>query len=437
MQDEHVRSTWKMTRNPVEKTGQFMNSMQPSEAPIRNDRVLRRESFHLTVQGRSLEVQRIGGLHAHAPELVFLHEGLGSISHWKDFPERVAAATGCPVTVYSRYGSGDSDILTEARRVAYMHREALDSLPELLAQLHIENPILIGHSDDASIALIHAGAGNCVRALVLLAPHVFVEDLSVNGIAQARTNFETTNLPEKLARHHLDAARTFWGWNNIWLHPDFRAWNIEEYLPRITCPILAIQGLDDQYGTMAQVKAIAKHSGGPVEILPLADCWHSPQRDQPEVVLAAIAEFVKRIRGNKRDSTAPKVVAANAATNAVANYRASQCEPFRTVRTFTEPSTVTRLTYPIAPGVPATYSKSVDSELHSFSMDPCPVNTALRQRARNSLGFSPTYFSKNTSWAGPPLRVTGTALDPSLNRERTPVNKSRSSVGLICEIDTS
>ena len=135
--------------------------------------------------------------------------------------------------------------------------------------------------------------------MVLLAPHVFVEDLSVASIAQAKTSFETTSLPEKLARHHRDAALTFWGWNNIWLHPDFRAWNIEEYLPRITCPILAIQGLDDQYGTMAQVKAIARQSGGPVEILPLAESRHSPQRDQPEAVLAAIVRFVNQISRDK------------------------------------------------------------------------------------------------------------------------------------------
>jgi pimeloyl-ACP methyl ester carboxylesterase len=129
----------------------------------------------------------------------------------------------------------------------------------------------------------------------LLAPHVFVEELSLTSIAQAKTTFETTNLPEKLGRHHRDAARTFWGWNDIWLHPDFRRWNIEEYLPRISCPILAIQGIEDEYGTMAQVQAIARQSRGPVEILPLAQCRHSPQRDQPDIVLAAIAKFLKQI----------------------------------------------------------------------------------------------------------------------------------------------
>jgi pimeloyl-ACP methyl ester carboxylesterase len=252
----------------------------------------------VAAHGRELEVQRIVGATCSAPELVFLHEGLGSVSHWKDFPARVAVETGCPVTIYSRYGCGNSDLLNEDRAVSYMHDEALHALPDLLAQLHIENPILIGHSDGASIALIHAGAHHPVRGLVLLAPHVFVEELSVTSIAEAKTKFETTNLPEKLARHHRDAARTFWGWNRIWLHPDFRSWNIEEYLPRITCPILVIQGLNDQYGTMAQVQAIVQQAGGPVEVLPLAECKHSPQRDQADSTLAAIVRFVRQIAGN-------------------------------------------------------------------------------------------------------------------------------------------
>src|SRR6266567_4226140 len=197
--------------------------MQPLESSPRKHRSRRqKDTFHITVQGRSLKVERIPGLRSHVPELIFLHEGLGSVSHWKDFPTRVAANTGSPVTVYSRYGSGQSDLLTEPRAVTYMHDEALLSLPDLLAQLHIENPILIGHSDGASIALIHSGALDRVRGLVLLAPHVFVEDLSVASIAAAKAKFETTNLPEKLARHHRDAAGTFWGWNNVWLHPDFR-----------------------------------------------------------------------------------------------------------------------------------------------------------------------------------------------------------------------
>ena len=202
------------------------------------------QSFHIKVQGRNIEVHRISGS---GPELIFLHEGLGSVSHWKDFPTRVADATGCPVTVYSRYGSGNSDLLDEDRAVSYMHDEALTILPDLIAQLKIVNPVLVGHSDGGSIALIYAGSHDGLRGLVLLAPHVFVEDLSVTSIAEAKVKFETTNLSEKLARHHKDATRTFWGWNNVWLHPQIFAAGISKNsCPRISCPILAIQGLDDQ-----------------------------------------------------------------------------------------------------------------------------------------------------------------------------------------------
>ena len=256
------------------------------------------QTLTLDVCGHRLEVVRIRGAREDAPELVFLHEGLGSVSLWKDFPARVAEATGCPVTVYSRYGSGNSDLLKEPRTVRYMHDEALQSLPELLSQLKVENPILVGHSDGGSIAIIYAGVHDRVRGLVLLAPHVFVEDLTVASIAEAKAKFENTNLPEKLARHHREAAQTFWGWNDIWLHPQFRSWNIEEYLPRISCPVLVIQGLDDQYGTMAQVEAIRRQSGGPVEVLVLEDCQHSPQRDQPENVIEAVGKFVAAVRGN-------------------------------------------------------------------------------------------------------------------------------------------
>jgi pimeloyl-ACP methyl ester carboxylesterase len=270
----------------------------PQNGPDKANATIISHPITCAVQGHSLEVERISRADARGPELVFVHEGLGSVSHWKDFPARVATATGSAVTVYSRYGSGNSDVLTEPRAITYMHDEALLVLPELLAKLGIENPILVGHSDGASIALIHAGAQDHVRGLVVLAPHVFVEDLSVKSIAEAKVKFETTNLREKLSRHHRDAARTFWGWNNIWLDPEFRRWNIEEYLPRITCPILAIQGLDDQYGTMAQVDAIRQQSGGPVEVLVLAKCRHSPQRDQADATLGAIAKFVKMLRGD-------------------------------------------------------------------------------------------------------------------------------------------
>ncbi len=228
--------------------------------------------------------------------LVFLHEGLGSASLWRDFPAAVANNTGYPALVYSRYGYGGSDVLRAPRGVDYMHREALDVLPTLCAELGIENPVLVGHSDGASIALIHAGAGRWpVRALVLEAAHVFVEDVSISSIEAAKTAYNTTDLPQKLARHHADADKTFFGWNDIWLDPAFRTWNIENYLAAIACPTLVIQGEDDEYGTADQVTAIRDQVTGPVEIHMLAACGHSPHRDQPARTLDATVAFLKTL----------------------------------------------------------------------------------------------------------------------------------------------
>jgi pimeloyl-ACP methyl ester carboxylesterase len=253
----------------------------------------------LTVAGHRLEFAWFNPsparLRQDAPVLVFLHEGLGSLAMWKDFPAQVAEATGCRTLVYSRYGYGKSDRLQDARNVDYMHSEALDVLPEVLRQLDIDNPILVGHSDGASIALIHAGAAQSqLSGLVLLAPHVFVEDLTVASIAQAKIAYQTTDLPARLARYHDDPDNTFWGWNDIWLHPEFRHWNIESFLPRIDCPILAIQGEDDEYGTMAQIDSIMRHVAQ-VDVLKLAGCRHSPHRDKTEEVTRAILRFVERV----------------------------------------------------------------------------------------------------------------------------------------------
>lgn len=179
-----------------------------------------------------------------------------------------------------------------------MHDEALDVLPEFLRRLGIERPILLGHSDGASIALIYAGTHDQVKGLILLAPHVFVEPLTVASIAEAKERFKVTNLPEKLARHHEDSVATFWGWNDIWLHPDFLHWNIEEYLPKINCPILAIQGKDDEYGTMRQLQAIQRQVYGPFEQVVLDQCKHSPHRDQPDGALSAIARFVTKLKSD-------------------------------------------------------------------------------------------------------------------------------------------
>lgn len=246
----------------------------------------------IAVAGRSLETASIEG---EEPALVFLHEGLGSIRQWRDFPERVARATGQRALVYDRYGYGQSDVLAEERvGTDFMHWEALVVLPELLAKLGIRNPVLIGHSDGASIALIHAGSFP-VRGLAVLAPHVFTEPFNLNSIEKITAAFPASGLREGLARYHRDPVKTFHLWSDAWLDPRFRDWNIEEFLPRIRCPVLAIQGEGDQYGTMAQLDAIARQVAGPCELLKLEDCGHSPHRDQPERVLAAIADFVRRV----------------------------------------------------------------------------------------------------------------------------------------------
>jgi len=244
----------------------------------------------LTAAGRSLEYEWIDG---RDPVLVFLHEGLGSIRQWRDFPARVAQASGCRALVYNRYGYGNSDVLAETRvGVRFMHDEALVALPQVLAALGIEAPILVGHSDGASIALIHAGAGHAVRGLALMAPHVFVEDICVRSIAQAKLGFESSGLRERLGRYHRDPAKTFYLWNDVWLDPEFRHWNIEQYLASVRVPVLAIQGEDDAYGTLRQLDAIARQVAGPCELLKLARCGHAPQRDQPEAVLAALTRFI-------------------------------------------------------------------------------------------------------------------------------------------------
>ena len=236
----------------------------------------------------------IGEAREGKPDLVFLHEGLGSIRQWKDFPAKVAAATGLRALVYDRYGYGQSDVLREPRRtVRFMHDEALFALPEFLKSLNISNPILIGHSDGASIALIHAGAGFPVRKVVAMAPHVFIEPVCIASIRKAVELFETTDLKERLGKYHRDARRTFYGWADVWRDPDFGGWDIRtDYLPGIRCPVLAIQGHDDEYGTMAQLDEIAARVGGPCELLKLENCGHSPFRDQRDVVLGKIEKFV-------------------------------------------------------------------------------------------------------------------------------------------------
>jgi pimeloyl-ACP methyl ester carboxylesterase len=250
----------------------------------------------IAAAGRSLEVLEIAGAE---PALVFLHEGLGSIRLWRGFPEKVARATGRRALVYDRYGYGDSEVLQEEKvGVRFMHREGLEALPEVLRAARIENPILVGHSDGASIALIYSGSNHPVRGLVVLAPHVFTEQFNLASIRRIRTAFETTDLPQRFAKYHADPRKTFYLWNDAWLDPEFERWNIEEYLPGITCPVLAIQGEDDEYGTMAQLEAIRRRVSGPCELLKLPKCGHSPHRDRPEETLAAVVDFVSSLKSS-------------------------------------------------------------------------------------------------------------------------------------------
>ena len=245
--------------------------------------------------GRSLNYEWVGS--GDRDTLVFLHEGLGSIRQWRDFPLKVSQATGCRSLVYDRYGYGQSDLLAQPRRdVHFMHDEALRALPELLTALKIENPILIGHSDGASIALIHAGGGHAVKAIVAMAPHVFIEPVCLTSIAQIAESFEKGDFAEKFGKYHRDARKTFHGWADVWLDPNFVSWDIrDDYLPRIECPVLAIQGEDDQYGTMAQLDDTAKRVKR-CQLLKLADCGHSPFKDQTEKVLSAIQSFIAKNR---------------------------------------------------------------------------------------------------------------------------------------------
>jgi pimeloyl-ACP methyl ester carboxylesterase len=247
------------------------------------------------VDGKRLETLWLSAAKPGRPTIVMLHEGLGSIALWKDFPALVAQRTGCGVFVYSRYGHGGSDGLEEKRTVNYLHREAELVLPALLAEEGIQRPVLFGHSDGASIALIYAGKyPDSPRALILEAPHVFVEDLALKSIAAVKIAYETTDLARKLGRYHQHVDVTFRGWSDIWLDPHFRGWNIESSLDSIRCPVLVIQGEDDEYGTMHQIEKIRARIPS-AQILLLPHSGHSPHRDHQEATLNRVAEFIGEI----------------------------------------------------------------------------------------------------------------------------------------------
>jgi pimeloyl-ACP methyl ester carboxylesterase len=246
------------------------------------------------VAGERLEILRIAP-ERKAPTVVFLHEGLGSVAGWRDFPRSLCDRLAAPGLVYSRRGYGRSAQIDSPRAADYLHREAWDVLPALLAALRIERPFIVGHSDGGSIALLYAARFDPV-AIAIMAPHVFVEDVTIEGIRAARAAWNEGKLRGPLARVHDDPDGAFFGWNDGWLAPGFRAWNIESELPKIRCPVLAIQGYDDQYATMEQLDRIARGTRD-CRLLKLQNCGHSPQRDQPDAVIDAMAALYREAMG--------------------------------------------------------------------------------------------------------------------------------------------
>jgi pimeloyl-ACP methyl ester carboxylesterase len=251
-----------------------------------------------------IEYVRIAPERTEAPLVVFLHEGLGSVAMWKDFPEQLCAAGGLRGLVFSRPGYGRSTprAADELWDVDFMHRQAHEVLPAFFEAVGVdEAPWLFGHSDGGSIALLYAARfPDRVAGLVLLAPHILVEDITVANIELARQAWLQTDLPQKLGRYHDDADSAFWGWNRIWLHPPFRQWRIEAELGAIHCPVLAIQGVDDEYGTLRQIRGIAEQAPQ-TRLLEIPDCGHSPHRDQPEKAIVATVSFVRQHSGKVPD----------------------------------------------------------------------------------------------------------------------------------------
>jgi len=251
----------------------------------------------LPIGASELEYRMLGPAPDDAPTIVMLHEGLGSVGLWGDFPEKLQAATGCGVFAWSRAGYGASTPVTLPRPLDYMHTEALETLPKLLEQIGFRRGLLLGHSDGASIAAIYAGgvADHRVRAVVMIAPHFVVEDVSVASIAEIKTAYETTELRAKLRRWHRDVDNAFYGWNGAWLDPKFRDWDICEYLAYIRVPVAILQGVDDKYGTIRQVEIAREECYCPVDVTIIPGAGHSPHREAPEATLHAITEFAGRI----------------------------------------------------------------------------------------------------------------------------------------------
>jgi pimeloyl-ACP methyl ester carboxylesterase len=252
---------------------------------------------HLTIDGASLEYRMIGPLPAAAPTIVMLHEGLGSVTTWGDFPQQVAERTGAGVFVYSRAGYGQSSTVALPRPLDYMQREATGALPKLLDAIGFRRGILFGHSDGATIAAWYGGSvqDHRVRGLILMAPHFFMEASNVEAIQQTVANYETTNLPGRLARHHADVEAAFRGWSGAWLDPGFEKFDTTDALAYIRVPVLVIQGAADPYGTLAQVRVVEQECYCPVESAVMEGVGHAPHREKPEETLSAVAAFADRV----------------------------------------------------------------------------------------------------------------------------------------------
>jgi len=247
------------------------------------------------VDGVRLELRRVGAGSAGSPCVVFLHEGLGSAALWRDYPDRLCRELGARGLVYSRRGYGASDPARLPRAVGFMHEEARRFLPRLLEREGVERPVLYGHSDGASIALLHAARRpRAARALVLEAPHTFVEEVTVRSIARLEERYRDTGLSGALGRWHERPDETVLGWTGVWLDPAFRAWDIRGEIASVAAPTLVVQGAEDEYGTWAQVDAVEGGTAGPVESLRLPGCGHAPHRERPEETLAAAAAFLRR-----------------------------------------------------------------------------------------------------------------------------------------------
>jgi pimeloyl-ACP methyl ester carboxylesterase len=267
------------------------------------------DSGFLSIGAQRLEYRMIGPRPGEAPTLVLLHEGLGCVGMWGDFPDKLQKATGCGVFVYSREGYGQSSPAKLPRPLTFMHTEAQDTLPKILETIGFQHGLLVGHSDGASIAAIYGGShqDHRVSGIVLIAPHFIVEDVTSTAIAEMRKAYDSTDLRARLARYHTDVDATVHGWSDVWLKGDFRKWDLTEFLAYIRVPVLIVQGEGDQYGTVRQIEIAQEECYCPVEVALLPNAKHVPQREAPEATMKAVTEFVARVLENEMAGTRPAI----------------------------------------------------------------------------------------------------------------------------------